>query len=479
MDLSTVTSINIGSTSVNSVYYQSQKIWPTTPDWFEQGDWIAFDVYVSLDDSDPLYNGSSVTEDQYKEIFGYDPYKGYLRLQAVDGSTYNDNPSPYFTTTEYGNCIRYYVRKGIESYIWMSDASGDITFQNGVLIGTVVSQDNSTYMDQIGWSWDGYSGHTIRGLFNCYNEDTFARNPAAYTITNTWNSSYAYIKYYHKATNTTVYCCINKANKNTFPDSIMLNPAGKYGYYVVGNDSSNGISNIANYSVTKEWFDQNCDIVDNMYQLTVYPRANNYIDTGDQIFAMSSTGVTPSITKTFPPSEGKLACTAEVINQTIRITNTGNQIPYGLSSQGILAMFDITFEGYSLGISLTVTYNYAMGYTDAPAFSEWQQSTGNGTATITDSQITITKFNSADASPVYFVADYTKLYYLCFSVSGIPDDAQVYLDTYQSSGIFREYIKNGENYLYLMIASSNVNIGFRCSKALSSANIVIKRLEVA
>ena len=216
MDLSNVVSINVGNISISSVYTQEKKIWPTVPEWFDKGDWIAFDVYVSfnLGENYPSEEQPcTVTEDQYKQLFGYDNYKGYQHLYSVDGAQIPGSPMPEFVTTECGNCVRYWVAKGHDSYIYMSDEDSDTAFEQDAGIGTMILNQDLTYMYQLGWKWNGNSGDLLVGTFNAFDENTFANTPEAYTVTSSWTGNEAFTTYYHQDTDTTVRLCINKSNK--------------------------------------------------------------------------------------------------------------------------------------------------------------------------------------------------------------------------------------------------------------------------
>lgn len=485
MDFSLISSINVGSTSISSVYYQSQKIWPSLPDWFDKGDFIAFDVYATLDMDtyNPLHhepNEGMLTEDQYKEILGYDPYKGYQHLYAVNGTNIPNNPMPEFVTTEYGNCVRYWVAKGVTSYIYISDADGDITFEKRVGIGTAAINDGDTqYMEELGWKWNGNNGGMLIGSFNVFDTDLYNTHPDRYTQSSTYNNQAYYTSYRHEDTNTKVQLCINKASKVSFPSQIMLNPAGTFGYAVKGSkDDSVTVGNMSNLPLDKSWFEQNCNLTDGYYQIDVCPRANDQLSTGERMFAFSSTDYEiESVNKIFPPSEGMFSCEAEMIGSVVRVTNTGADIPYGgEASQGMLAVFEVKFKNCNTSLRINMNYNFSMSPKHAPEFSEWQTMSSNGTATIEENTITITEFSGVDASPVYFTAKPSnEPYYLVINVSGLPSNATIYLDSYESSGMYRYNLKEGDNYAYCMYESS-VNIGFRSTVALDSCNIKIQRL---
>lgn len=267
--------------------------------------------------------------------------------------------------------------------------------------------------------------------------------------------------------------------KVSFPNQIVLNPAGAFGYAVKGSkDNSAVIGNLSNYPLDKSWFEQNCNLTDNYYQIDVYPRANDEISTGETIFQFSVLDQEiESVNKTFPPSEGRLSCKAEILGSVVRVTNTGVNIPYGgAASQGMLAVFEVKFKNCNTSLRMTINYNFTAGVKEVPEFSQWQTMSSNGTATIDGNTITITKFSAVDASPVYFtMKPSNEPYYLVINVSGLPSNATIYLDSYKSLGTYRYNLKEGDNYVYCMYEGS-ANIGFRSTVALDSCNIKIQRL---
>lgn len=266
---------------------------------------------------------------------------------------------------------------------------------------------------------------------------------------------------------------------DSFPNQIVLNPAGAFGYAVKGSkDNSVVIGNLSNYPLDKNWFEQNCNLTDNYYQIDVYPRANDEISTGETIFQFSVLDQEiESVNKIFPPSEGRLSCKAEIFGSIVRVTNTGVNIPYGgTASQGMLAVFEVKFKNCNTSLRMTINYNFTAGVKEAPEFSQWQTMSSNGTATIDGNTITITKFSEVDASPVYFTAEPSnEPYYLVINVSGLPSNATIYIDSYESLGTYRYNLKEGDNYVYCMYETSK-NIGFRSTVALDSCNIKIQRL---